>query len=82
MSMIAIPAYFDGQQICLDEPFEMKRGTKMIITILSQRESNEPNKIKGAYEKKEFKKALNLTTFKCEKKLKNFTRSDAYNERI
>ncbi len=34
MSYLAIPAHFDGLQIRLDEPVNIKPGAKLIITIL------------------------------------------------
>ncbi|MEA3359322.1 MAG: hypothetical protein U9R17_07970, partial [Thermodesulfobacteriota bacterium] len=40
MPMIAVPAHFDGEQICLDEPFDLELNTKLIVTILSEKESD------------------------------------------
>ena len=40
MPMIAIPAHFDGERICLDEPFDLEPNAKLIVTILSARESD------------------------------------------
>jgi len=34
VSIIALPAHFDGKRICLDEPFNLKMDTKLIVTIL------------------------------------------------
>jgi hypothetical protein len=34
MNTITLRAHFDGEQICLDEPFELEPDTKLIITIL------------------------------------------------
>jgi hypothetical protein len=31
-----LPAHFDGKQICLDEPFELKLNSKLIVTILPE----------------------------------------------
>ena len=43
MDPISIPAHFDGQQILLDEPCELERDAKLIVTVLpnngSERES-------------------------------------------
>ena len=40
---ISVPAHFDGERILLDEPLELERDTKLIVTILpnydSERES-------------------------------------------
>ncbi len=34
MSIVSLPAHFDGRQICLDEPFNIDMDTKLIVTIL------------------------------------------------
>jgi hypothetical protein len=34
MRVITLQAHFDGEQICLDEPFELKPNTKLIVTVL------------------------------------------------
>ena len=34
MSIVTLPAHFDGKRICLDEPFNLKMNTKLIVTIL------------------------------------------------
>ena len=39
MPMIAVPAHFDGEQNCLNEPFNLELNTKLIVTILSKQES-------------------------------------------
>jgi hypothetical protein len=42
MPMIAVPAHFDGERICLDEPFDLEPNTKLIVTILlGQKSDNE-----------------------------------------
>ncbi len=40
MPIIALLAHFDGEQICLDEPFELEPNTKLIVTILPKHEPN------------------------------------------
>ena len=40
MPMIAVPAHFDGERICLDEPFDIEPNAKLIVTILPRRESD------------------------------------------
>ena len=40
MPMIAVPAHFDGERICLDEPFDLEPNAKLIVTILPGRESD------------------------------------------
>jgi hypothetical protein len=39
MSLISLPAHFDGQFIQLDEPFDLKPNTKLIVTVLSEADS-------------------------------------------
>ena len=34
MKPITLIAYFDGEQIRLDEPFKLEPGTKLIVTVL------------------------------------------------
>ena len=40
MPMIAVPAHFDGKHICLDEPFDLEPDTRLIVTILPRRMSD------------------------------------------
>lgn len=35
MSSITVPAHFDGKQILLDEPIELKPNEKLLVTVLS-----------------------------------------------
>ncbi len=35
MPVISLKAHFDGQQIRLDEPFELPRDASLLVTILS-----------------------------------------------
>jgi hypothetical protein len=35
MDAVTLRAHFDGEQILLDEPFELKPNTQLIITVLS-----------------------------------------------
>ena len=41
MPIIALPAHFDGKRICLDEPYELKTDTKLIVTVLPRHEPDE-----------------------------------------
>ncbi len=41
MPMIALPAHFDGERICLDESFNLKPNTKLIVTVLPGQESDD-----------------------------------------
>ncbi len=36
MPLIALPAHYDGERICLDENYIIKPDTKLIVTILSE----------------------------------------------
>lgn len=40
MNAITLRAHFDGQKICLDEPFEMEPNTELMITVLPKRSSD------------------------------------------
>src|SRR5882762_6162248 len=39
---ISIPAHFDGERILLDEPVELKRDARLIVTVLPNDEEREP----------------------------------------
>jgi len=34
MDAVTLRAHFDGQKICLDEPFELEANTELIVTVL------------------------------------------------
>lgn len=36
MASVTVPAHFDGKQILLDEPYELKSDDKLLVTILSK----------------------------------------------
>ena len=40
MPIIALSAHFDGERICLDEPFDLEPDTKLIVTILPKQETD------------------------------------------
>ncbi len=35
METVTLRAHFDGQKICLDEPFELEPNAELIVTVLS-----------------------------------------------
>ena len=39
MDNVTLHAHFDGEQIRLDEPYELQPNTKLLITILPKRQS-------------------------------------------
>ena len=39
MDAVTLRAHFDGQQIRLDDPFEMEPDTELIVTVLPKRSS-------------------------------------------
>ncbi|MCP5054879.1 MAG: hypothetical protein GY940_47375 [bacterium] len=41
MPMITLPAHYDGERICLDEDFDLKPETKLIVTILPEEEEDD-----------------------------------------
>ncbi len=40
MPIIALPAHFDGERICLDETFELEQDAKLIVTVLPKQKSD------------------------------------------
>ena len=34
MSLITVPAHFDGERILLDEPFDLPQDAKLLVTVL------------------------------------------------
>lgn len=41
MGAITLPAHFDGEQIRLDEPYELEPDTQLLVTILPKRQTDE-----------------------------------------
>jgi hypothetical protein len=41
MNTITLRAHFDGEQICLDEPFELEPDTKLIVTVLPKEQPDD-----------------------------------------
>jgi hypothetical protein len=41
MPIIALPAHFDGERICLDEPFDLEPDAKLIVTVLPRQEPHD-----------------------------------------
>ena len=41
MPIISLSAHFDGKRICLDEPFSLEPDTKLIVTVLPEKESDD-----------------------------------------
>ena len=37
---ISIPAHFDGERILLDEPVELERNARLIVTVLPGRDTD------------------------------------------
>ena len=44
MPIVTLPAHFDGERICLDEPFDLKPETKLMVTILPKQEPDNEHK--------------------------------------
>ncbi len=40
MPLIALAAHYDGERICLDENFDIKPDTRLIVTILPEKISD------------------------------------------
>ena len=41
MSAIMLPAFFDGEQIRLDEPYELQPNTRLVVTVVTPQEDEE-----------------------------------------
>lgn len=41
MSSILLPTHFDGEQIRLDEPYELQPNTRLVVTVVSSEEDAE-----------------------------------------
>ena len=41
MERMSIPAHFDGTQIILDEPVELERDARLIVTVLPDEQAEE-----------------------------------------
>ncbi|MCT7976139.1 hypothetical protein [Laspinema olomoucense] len=39
MKVISLSAYFDGQSIQLDEPYQLEPNTKLIVTVIPEQPS-------------------------------------------
>ena len=39
MKTITLPAHFDGEKICVDEPYNFKKNLKLIVTVLPLNEN-------------------------------------------
>ena len=38
MSLLTLPAHFDGEKICLDEPYRLRPSAKLMVVILPEQE--------------------------------------------
>jgi hypothetical protein len=45
MNTITLRAHFDGEQICLDDPFELKPDAKLIVTVLPEEQFDDEHGI-------------------------------------
>ncbi len=41
MSIITLPAHFDGEHIRLDEPYELEPNTRLLVTVLPKEQQDE-----------------------------------------
>jgi hypothetical protein len=42
MEPITLQAHFDGASICLDEPYELAKNQRLIVTVASKRQVTNP----------------------------------------
>ncbi len=57
MSVVRLPAHFDGNQILLDEPYNLEPNTKLIVTVLSGKKKSNEHKSWYSLSKKGLEKA-------------------------
>ena len=67
MDTISIPAHFDGERILLDEPVELERNTRLIVTILPNQDTERESwlglsgrRLEDAYSEDEEEYSLDL----------------------
>jgi len=69
MNTITLRAHFDGEQICLDEPFQLEPDTQLIITVLPKVQPDDEYEawlllsgkgLEAAYGENEVEYSLNL----------------------
>jgi hypothetical protein len=69
MDTVTLRAHFDGEQICLDEPFELEKGTPLIITVLPKEQPDDEHetwlllsakRLETAYDQNEIDYSLHL----------------------
>ena len=36
MNAVTLKAHFDGKQICLDEPYELRPGSHLFVTVVAE----------------------------------------------
>lgn len=47
MPLTILPAHFDGEKICLDEPYSLRPNLKLMIVVLSeQRDDKKPSSVR------------------------------------
>ena len=59
----SIPAHFDGERILLHEPVEMEPNTRLIVTVLSEEDSDRAlsrKRLEATYETGEEEYSLDL----------------------
>lgn len=44
MSIVTLPAHFDGQQIKLDRPYDLKPNARLLVTVLPEQETDDERK--------------------------------------
>jgi hypothetical protein len=40
MPLITLPAHFDGDKICLDEPYALRPNIRLMVVVLSDRQDD------------------------------------------
>jgi hypothetical protein len=47
MPLITLPTHFDGEKICLDEPYSLRPNIKLMVVVLSeQKDDKKPSSVR------------------------------------
>lgn len=50
MKTMSLKAHYDGKHICLDEPFELRSNTKLMVVVLPESEPDQDEELEALYE--------------------------------
>lgn len=50
MNSVTITAHFDGERILLDEPYELKPNTKLLVTVMTETDDERESWLRLSFE--------------------------------